>query len=107
MTERENDDDFFTLDESERELWEREPTEEELEEIRKNSRYISEAIDAAFRAIKSATPVDPETGEVGAFVRFAGSFPRVRSVYRTPSGKEFFRSSDISDQEQKRGEGSS
>lgn len=104
MTERENDDDFFTMDESEREYWEREPTEEELKEIRKNNRYISKAIDAAFRAMKSASPVDPETGEAGAFVRFAGSFPRVRPVYRTPSGEEFFRARDKSDEEQKGGE---
>ena len=63
-------------------------------ETRELGRRAAERHDGAIEAIKSATPVHPKTGERGTFVRFAGGGTRIRPVYRTSSGKEFFDQSD-------------
>lgn len=63
-------------------------------EARELGRRATELHESAIQAIRSATPLHPETGEQGAFIRFAGGGTRIRPVYRTDSGKEFFTQSD-------------
>lgn len=58
--------------------------------IQKTARRAARLHGEAVEALKSATPIHPETGERGTFVRFAGGGTRIRPVYQTPSGKEFF-----------------
>lgn len=58
-------------------------------ETRELGKRANELHESAIQAIKSATPLDTETGEQGIFARFVGGGTRLTAVYRTPSGKEF------------------
>lgn len=73
------------VDETDPEYWRQFLTPESLEIAREAGNYRRKAIEA----VKSAKPIDPESGEPGAFSRFYGSH-KLRPVYKTPSGKEFF-----------------
>lgn len=58
-------------------------------ELRRKTELVIQKIDTAIEAIVTAKPTHPLTGEVGTFVRFYGG-SRVRALYRTESGLEFF-----------------